>query len=96
MTKKYEIVRGEPIVEDGRAKLGRGHIMFPEFLELEVSDDYGKGDTLVYPDTPYNRKVILDRKHQYNAREGSFKGRRFSHRYEIRGGEPKIVIQRIV
>ncbi len=93
----YEIERGEDVLPQNHAKGGRGYTRFPEFLELRVSRDGTKGDQLVYPDTPYNRHFILQAKGRYNGRNdnGSFKGRRFTHRFEIRGGEPKIIIQRI-
>lgn len=91
----YQIIRDEPIPED-IPKRGRGYIMFPEFLELEVSSDYGKGDCLVYPDNPETRYMLVKMKCQYNrATKGSFAGRHFVHRYEIRKGSPVIVIQRI-
>jgi hypothetical protein len=91
----YKILRHEQIVPHEPVG-GRGNILFPEFLELKVSKDGTKGDCLIYPDAPYNRKKIIQAKYRYNQRGGAFEGRHFTHRYEIRGGDPKIIIQRIV
>jgi len=91
----HQLVKDEPISDDS-PKTGRGHIMFPEFLELSVSSDGTKGDCLVYPDTPGNRSMLINMKCRYNRyTKGSFAGRHFVHRYEVRKGSPVIVIQRI-
>jgi len=91
----YKILPHEQIVPQKPVR-GRGSLQFPEFLELNVSKDGAYGDCLYYPDTPYNRKKIIQAKYNYNRQLGSFKGRRFTHWFEIRGGECVIVIQRIV
>ena len=94
---KPEIVKDEPIPGQPRSTLGRGNLKFPEFLELGISRDGTKGDCLIYPDSPHNRKALIMAKCNYNRRdEGSFAGMQFSHRYEVRHGDPVIVIQRIV
>lgn len=90
------VIKDEPI-KLSRIESGRGHIAFPDFLELNVSKDGTKGDCLIYPDTPDNRKQIVMCKCNYNRRKrGAFKDMYFTHRYETRHGEPVIVIQRIV
>lgn len=87
----------EPIGKTPPSKLGRGNLMFPEWLDLKVSRDGTRGDCLIYPDTPHNRKHLIQAKCNYNRRDyGSFAGKRFTHRYEIRHGDPVVVIQRIV
>jgi len=91
----YKIERNQPIVFQ-KPVGGRGNILFPEFLQLKVYSDEEAGDCLIYPDTPYNRKTIIRAKCRYNGRRGRFAGRHFAHRYEIRRGEPCIVIQRII
>ena len=90
----YKIERNQPIIFQ-KPVGGRGNILFPEFLTLKVSKDGENGDCLTYPDTPYNRKKIIQAKCRYNQRGGAFEDRQFTHRYEIRGGAPCIVIQRI-
>jgi len=93
---KPELSRNEPVPRQV-AKLGRGNLMFPEWTDLDVSNDGGAGDCLIYPDTPHNRKHLVWAKCNYNRRDtGTFAGKRFVHRYETRHGEPVIVIQRIV
>lgn len=88
----------QPIIPEVYTR-GRGHILFPEFLELTCSKDGTKGDCLIYPDTPHNRKKLIQAKSRYNKYQtGPFTGLHFVHRYEIHHGEPVpvIVIQRIV
>lgn len=75
---------------------GRGRVQFPQWLELKVSADGTKGDCIVYPDTPDNRRIIRERKGRYNAAtNGQFADYHFTHRYEVQSGEQVIVIQRI-
>ena len=100
MKEKYvptgTLSKGESI-NTSRRQLGRGNLMFPEWLDLKVSRDGTVGDCLIYEDNPYNRKHLQYAKNNYNSREaGSFKGMRFTLRHETRHGEPVIVIQRIV
>ncbi|VGO17205.1 hypothetical protein PDESU_05801 [Pontiella desulfatans] len=92
----HKIIPDQQIPPQTHAR-GRGHIIFPEFLGLTCSKDGTKGDCLIYPDTPQNRKRLVQAKCRYNRRHtGSFADCHFVHRYEIHRGEPVIVIQRIV
>lgn len=94
---KHKLLEDEPIKKRPVSPAGRGRLKFPEWMDLMVSKDGSKGDCLIYDDNPYNRKRLLWAKNNYNRREaGSFAGKRFVHRYEIRKGLPVIVIQRIV
>lgn len=92
-----DLSKGEVIRPSSTQKRGRGNLMFPEWLDLEVSDDGSLGDCLIYEDSPHNRKHLVWAKNNYNRREsGLFAGKRFVHRYEVRRGQPVIVIQRII
>jgi len=93
---KHKLLKDEDIVIDRSEKRGRGRIKFPEFLDLEISKNGEKADLLIYPDTPYNRKELVMGKNVANRGLGVFGGRRFTHRYEVRGGEPCIIIQRVL
>lgn len=94
---KHKLSKKEIIPRTSATPLGRGNLKFPEWLDLEVSKDGTQGDCLIYDDCPYNRKHLVWAKNNYNRREtGSFAGRRFVHRYEVRKGLPVVVIQRIV
>jgi len=100
MKEKYipgaELSEGETVKAPPARPRGRGNLTFPEWKDLKVSKDGATGDCLIYEDNPYNRKLLIQTKCNYNRRGASFKGKHFVHRYEIRHGNPVIVIQRIV
>ena len=93
---KPEVVKNQPVDVGRKHKQGRGRVQFPEFLQLAISKDRSKADCLIYPDTPDNRKKLIQAKCNYNRNtSGAFADYYFVHRYETRHGEPVIVIQRI-